>query len=115
MKRRAIVTLLALFVFVFPTLHVAADDLNTSPSRPSATKTATQAAKDDNKSRRSLGRTLLGLGGTVFVFGVVHPVPRQCGDRRCQASTRDAHVFVSGAAVASVGAWLLWWKHKPRP
>jgi len=101
MKHHIIVTLLAVRVALFPTLLVAADDQNTLPPRQSANamKSAKQAGTDD-KSHMKLGRALLGLGTAVFVFGLAHPVPN-CPYRPCDASTRDARVFVSGFVVAT--------------
>src|SRR3979490_1968705 len=99
MKQRMIVTLLALSVVLCPTLLLAADDRYASPRQSdSAMNNATQAT-DDNTSHAKLGRILLGLGTAVFVFGVAHPVSN-CRNRPCDASTRDAHVFVSGIAIA---------------
>jgi hypothetical protein len=116
MKRRIFVGLLTLFAVVFPALRVGADDVNTSLLR--TTNAAAQAGTVDNRSRRNVGLTLLGLGSGVFVFGATHPVALQCPYGRCVATTRDPRVFISGAVVASVGAWLLWQAHtatKPKP
>ena len=121
MKRRMIVSLLALFAVVFPTLRVDAGDLNDWLLRESVRRTATQAGKAENKSRRNVGLMVLGLGAGVFVFGAEHVIPVNGCPRhdisQC-STTRDARVFVSGAVVASVGAWLLWKAHpgtKPNP
>lgn len=103
MNRQAIAAVLALSILC-PASAIAADD----PTRSSSpTQSAKQPAAPDSGVRKKLGWTLVAVGTAAFVYGLGHRiVPDQT--HPTGGYTHDATAAVSGFAVASVGAILLW-------
>ena len=102
MSRRVIATVLALLILC-PTIGVAAD----GPTATSPKQSGTQSGATDNVARRKSGWTLVALGVGGSIHGLGHQVMMD-PSRPYKGTTQDGRVVVSGFAVATVGAMLLW-------